>query len=107
MHWILAHFIGDYLLQNDLMAREKKSNSVFCALHIFWYMMPFYFCGLTWWQLALIAGQHYAQDRTHFVAWYMENLGHRDFAKPPMAPWSIILTDNLFHIIWIYIVVSI
>ncbi len=34
MHWIYAHLIGDYLLQNDWMAKGKKQKSWICAIHI-------------------------------------------------------------------------
>lgn len=29
MHWIYAHLIGDYLLQNDYIARGKKKPGAF------------------------------------------------------------------------------
>jgi len=105
MHWIFAHLIGDYLLQNDWMALGKKRSSWICGVHVFTYMIPFLFCGLEWWQLALIAGQHFAQDRTGFIVWLMKVKGSAGFAQPPMGPWSIIVTDNIIHILWIAAIV--
>jgi hypothetical protein len=32
--WILAHFIGDYLLQNDWMAQNKKKSNLACTIHV-------------------------------------------------------------------------
>lgn len=101
MSWILAHLIGDYLLQNDWMALNKKSKSWICAVHVATYMLPFLFCGFAWWQLALIAGQHYLQDRTNFIMWLMKVKGSEGFATGPCAPWSIIVTDNIIHILFI------
>lgn len=106
MHWIYAHLIGDYLLQIDWMAKEKKTSHIVCLAHISYYMIPFFFTGMVWWQLLLIASQHYLQDRYNFIPWFMKVKGSEDFAKPPMAPWSIIVTDNIVHILWIAMVAN-
>ncbi|MHC1623023.1 MAG: DUF3307 domain-containing protein, partial [Candidatus Methanospirareceae archaeon] len=84
----IAHLIGDFLLQNDWMAKGKKSSSLICAAHSATYTLPFVLCGLAWWQLLLIGGQHFLQDRWSFVSWFMEKTGKGEFAKPPMSPWS-------------------
>lgn len=106
MHWIYAHLIGDYLLQNDWMAKGKKDSSGVCTIHVIIYMLPFLFTGLPWWKLLLIAVQHWLQDRTDFVLWSMKVTGRHEFAMQPLAPWSIIMTDNLFHILWIAFVIA-
>jgi len=106
MHWIYAHLIGDYLLQNDWMAFGKKQKSWICAVHVAIYMLPFLFCNFAWWQLAIIAGQHFAQDRTGFVVWLMKVKGSEQFATGPCSPWSIIVTDNIIHILTIAVVAS-
>lgn len=106
MHWIYAHLIGDYILQNDWMALNKKKSSWHCLAHIGTYMLPFLLCGLAWWQLVLIAAQHYAVDRSQFVKWLCEIKGSRSFAQPPMAPWSLIVVDNTVHILWMALVVA-
>jgi hypothetical protein len=100
MHWIYAHLIGDYLLQTDWMAAEKKKSWWACLIHVATYMLPFAFCNMALWQLALIAVEHYAQDRTSFVLWFMRAKGSAKFTEPPLGPWSIILTDNVLHILW-------
>lgn len=97
---ILAHLIGDYLLQNDSMAINKKQSSLYCLLHVVTYMLPFLFCIISPIQLILIAIQHFVQDRTQFVKWFMEATGKSGFTKPPTGPWSMIVVDNIFHIIW-------
>jgi len=106
MHWIYAHLIGDYLLQNDWMAQNKKVSSLHCAVHILVYMLPFLFCGFLWWQLAIIALQHYAVDRTNFIMWFMKWKGSEKFATGPCFPWSVIVTDNITHILTIAFVAS-
>ena len=100
MHWIYAHLIGDYLIQNDWMANGKKKSSWICAVHIATYLLPFAFTGLSWWQIALIGAQHFAQDRTGFVVWLMKAKRSTAFIQPPCGPWSVIVTDNILHILW-------
>lgn len=106
MHWAIAHLIGDYLLQNDWMAGGKKQKTWIAAVHVIAYMLPFLLVGLEWWQLGAIALQHFLQDRTGFVVWFMNKKGQANFAKPPMAPWSIIVVDNVLHVVWIAAVVQ-
>jgi len=105
MHWIYAHLIGDYLLQNDWMALNKKAKTWNCLVHIAAYMIPFMFCGMSLVQLVLIAIQHFAIDRTNFVVWFMRVKGQSKFMGPPCGPWSIIVVDNILHILWIAAVV--
>lgn len=101
MHWIYAHLIGDYIIQNDYMAQNKKKSDWHCSVHVITYMIPFLLCGFTWWQLLLIAIQHYIIDRTKFVEWFMDIKGSHIFATNACSPWSIIVTDNILHILWI------
>ncbi|MGH6636111.1 MAG: hypothetical protein ACRED0_08240 [Gammaproteobacteria bacterium] len=87
------------------MVRGKKECSWICTVHVATYMIPLLFIGLSWWQLSLIAVEHWLQDRSRFVAWYMRAFGKSEFAKPPLAPWSFIMMDNVFHITWIAFIV--
>jgi hypothetical protein len=105
MHWIFAHLIGEYLIQNDWMAFNKKNKSWICAVHVITYMIPFIFCDMAWWQLLAIAVEHFAQDRTRFVTWLMRVKGSWRFATGNAAPWSIIVHDNILHILWIALIV--
>ena len=102
---LVAHCVGDYLIQNDWMAQNKKKSSLICGFHVATYMIPFILCNFTWWQMGLIYLQHFFQDRTDFVIWFMNKTGKKDFASPPMSPWSIFVVDNTFHLAWILLVV--
>ena len=104
MHWIYAHLIGDFLLQTDWMARGKKQNSWVCLVHVLTYITPFFLTPFAWWQVLLIGIQHFAQDRTDVVVWFMKNTGKQEFTDPPSAPWSIILVDSILHILFIALV---
>lgn len=103
---MLAHLVGDYILQNDWMAKNKKNSPFVCAVHTLMYSIPFIFLGsLTAVQFFLIMFQHYVQDSSTFVSWFMKTKGSTEF-HDNMGPWSIILTDNILHILWIYLVVT-
>lgn len=52
MNIYLAHLVGDFIFQNDWMAKGKKTSSLICLVHIITYLIPFLFCGLKWWQIA-------------------------------------------------------
>lgn len=107
-HWIFAHLVGDYLLQNDWMASHKKDRiPTACVVHVLFYCIPFLFTPLSGFQLFLIAAQHYIQDRSNFPKWFLEVTGSPSFARKPFAPWSIIICDNIFHILWIELVYKI
>jgi hypothetical protein len=105
MHFIYAHLIGDYIIQNDWMAQNKKKSDLHCAIHVVTYMIPFLLCGLNWWQMLLIAAQHYHSDRTNFVGWFMEIKGSKMFRDGPLFPWSWVVVDNVIHILWMAFVV--
>ncbi len=106
MDWLIAHLIGDFLFQNDWMANGKRESSWICTVHVAAYMVPFLFIGLQWWQLGLIASQHWGQDRTKIVVWYLKVCGKGELTTAPLAPWSIIITDNICHLVWIFCVIQ-
>lgn len=106
----LSHLVGDFVIQTDWMARGKKNNALICLTHVTTYMLPFLpmlLFGLPAWKLAAIALQHFLQDYWEFPVWFMLNTGKAEFAKPPLAPWSIILTDNIFHLVFISLVLAV
>lgn len=98
MNYVLAHLIGDYILQNDWMAINKKKSNFACFVHVVTYMIPFLFTGIVWWLLIIIAVEHYIQDRTNIVKWFMIKKGSDKFATDM---WGVIVTDNILHILFI------
>ena len=105
----LLHLIGDYLIQNDWMAKYKKELSlkgeIACQVHCISYSLPFLCIGSAWAVLVIYA-THYLIDRSKFVMWFMKIMGKSDFAKPPCAPWSIFAVDNTFHLIINYLALT-
>ena len=102
---LVSHVIGDYIIQNDKMAKMKKESHLYCFVHSFLYTWCFwFFTDLSFILLILICIQHFLQDRWNFVKWSMEKMGKKIFSEPPMAPWSIIVMDNIYHLLFIYFI---
>jgi len=105
--WVLAHFIGDFLFQTDWMARGKKNSTFTCTIHVLFYMIPFLMVELSWIQFALIAVQHWVQDRSIFISWYCRKFGiFQSELKQNTLPWGHFVVDQIFHFIWMWIVMS-
>lgn len=106
MEQLILHAIGDYLVQNDWMANNKKKltweGELACQIHCVTYSLPFLLIG-SWLAVAVIYLTHYAIDRSKFIIWFMKSSGKGEFAKAPLAPWSIFAVDNTFHLICNYL----
>jgi hypothetical protein len=102
MHPFLAHLIGDFILQNEWMATNKKRSSVACVVHTLSYLIPFLGCDLRWWQIAVIGIQHFVQDRSEFVLWWM-----RVWKRAHPESWIDLplYVDQVFHLVWIQFVI--
>ena len=114
---IVGHLVGDYLLQTDWMAKNKKRDSFPCLVHCYlWTISVMFFSGWTnlieWNRLLAVTVfwilflTHFIQDRTQIIVWWMR-LKWKDqseFTKYPMAPWSLVVVDNVWHIVTIWLV---
>ncbi len=108
---IIGHLVGDYLLQTDWMALNKKKASWPCAVHCaIWTVAVCSFADWwTWWVPAVLFATHFTQDRSNVVLWWMR-LPWKDqssFAAGACAPWSVIVVDNVWHVVTIYAVATI
>ena len=107
---IVGHFVADYLAQNDWMAREKKRSSWVCAFHCF--LWAGFVCTFVWgfsqawnpWIMLWLFGSHFAIDRWGFVPWFMRVNGQEAFSQPPTGPWSVIMVDQVFHLLTLWLV---
>ena len=103
----LGHLVGDYLIQNDWMAMGKKRSTLICSVHCaLWTLAVCAFAGLGLWQAGVLFAAHFAQDRTNIIAWWMDAVGQKAFRTGPCAPWSIIVVDNIWHLVAIAVVVK-
>jgi hypothetical protein len=97
---ILAHLVGDYILQSHWMAQEKTKQSLAAGVHAASYT------------LALICGSHVLVDRfrlARFVVWAKNGYafsgkpvsatGYQDDVPPWLSVWLLIIADNTIHLI--------
>jgi len=57
---IWLHFVADFILQSDAMAKNKSKSSKWLLLHVVAYSIPFIFFG---WLFALVNGAaHFVTD---------------------------------------------
>lgn len=106
---ILAHFVGDYLLQSRWMAEGKLQRWPQALAHGAFYALPFGFLTQSWWQLALIDITHAVFDRfslSWYVMWLRDCLAPRsgwpkwsEFGAPPQHEWLRIVVDNICHVL--------
>jgi Protein of unknown function (DUF3307) len=116
---VLAHLVGDYILQSHWMATEKTKRSLAAGVHAVTYTLPFLF--LTWnpWALAFICGTHFLIDRfrlARYVVWIKNGYafssiphglsihpptatGYRDDVPAWLSVWLLIIADNILHLI--------
>ena len=125
---LILHGIGDYFVQNDWMALNKKKKGwqgeLACQIHCITYSLPFTFIG-SWYAVLVIYITHYAIDRTNIIAYALAikngvkkgtgvvnssllpyDISNFGFGKErPMfiTIWLYIITDNLCHIICNYL----
>lgn len=121
---ILAHLVGDYIIQSDWMATEKTKRSVAAAVHALTYTLPFLFLTQSPAALAFIAGTHFVIDRWRLARYvcYWKNLitdpnywstdpkpvlsweackatGYAPDKPAWLAVWLLIIADNTLHLI--------
>jgi hypothetical protein len=106
---IVAHLVGDYILQSHWMAQNKGKSSLAAAIHAITYTAPFLF--ITWAPvaLAIILVSHFFIDRfslARFVVWAKNGMrgpvtatGYADDVPAWLSVWLLIIADNTIHII--------
>ena len=127
---LLLHLFGDFIVQNDYVALNKKKNTLkgwlYCTFHCVTYSFPFLL--ITDWKAVIgICISHFIIDKTNIVAYFcawrnnvhnppelkrkygnydISNFGfqlHRPFA---ITIWLLIFTDNTFHLILNYLFIK-
>lgn len=105
---LVAHLVGDYILQSHWMATEKTKRSAAAALHAVCYSLPFVFIASIP-ALWVIAVSHFVIDRwriARFVVWAKNGCrgpftatGYPGDTPPWLAVWLLIIADNTLHIL--------
>lgn len=116
---IIGHLVGDYLLQTDWMALNKKQRSFPCFVHAWiWTLSVCLFAGWdTFSALLPLSIAHFIQDRTNLVSWWMrlkwknqsefmrtDQITAGGLLRPGLGPWSVIVVDNVWHIVSLWFV---
>ena len=114
---LVAHAVGDYLLQSDWMATEKTKRTVAALAHVATYGLPFLLFRPSLLACVVIVGTHFALDRwrlARYVVWAKNHLGPPGAASPwsrcratgyddarPvwLALWLMIVADNTIHVL--------
>lgn len=115
---LLAHLVGDYLIQSDWMANEKTKRWWPAVAHGLTYTLPYALITQSLPALALIAGSHIVIDHyrlARHVVW-AKNLiapsryrypwrecsgtGYHQDRPPWMAVWLMIIADNTIHLLF-------
>ncbi len=112
---LVAHLVGDYLLQSDWMASNKHRRMDAALVHVIFYTLPFVFITQQPVALGLIALTHLIVDRyglARYVVWLKNRPwpGSRPWSEcrktgfPPDMPvwsasWLVVIVDNVIHIL--------
>lgn len=97
---LVAHVIGDFLLQNHWMQRKSKDTWV-CAVHVFVYCLPFCVLGLPLWAFSAIWLQHFFQDR---FALHLRWMKFYRQTPPELWPIGPLFMDQAWHIAFLGVI---
>lgn len=114
MEQLIAHLIGDYVLQSDWMATNKTSRSSVALVHAFIYTAPFLLITQSLVAILVICLTHAVIDRfrlARYIVWVKEWLSPdspRPLSECPLgyspekpvwlATWLLIIADNTMHL---------
>jgi hypothetical protein len=114
MTQILAHLIGDYILQTNKMATCKTASWLWAFIHAATYTLPFLFLTRSIPALLVIALTHAVIDRYRLARWvilvknaisepnnldaFITPTGYPAQVPEYMAFWLLIIADNTIHL---------
>lgn len=113
---VLAHMVGDYILQSHQMAEEKTKSTSAAIAHVALYSLPFFFFEPSVWAWLVIVTTHFFIDRfrlARYVVWAKNNFlathlsrwadcrqtGYPERAPAWLSVWLLIIADNILHIV--------
>jgi len=114
---LLLHLLGDYFLQNDWMATNKRKWTlegwVACVIHCLLYAIPFgiYYnptvCLLVYSTHILVDKFCLAKYFTMLINWNWEdeNFGFNEMIPAYLTTWLHIIMDNSLHIACNYFII--
>jgi hypothetical protein len=115
MEQLLAHLVGDYMLQTDWMATQKTKKWYPAAVHAFFYTLSFFLLTNSALALFVIMVSHYFIDRYRLAVYF---IFFKNKITSPHLRWSdcketgfpksrpislsrilVIITDNTIHLL--------
>lgn len=106
---IVAHAVGDYLLQSDWMANNKTKQYLAAGVHALVYSLSFLLFEPSFTALFVIFFSHFLIDRfrlARFVCWIKNGpwrpltaTGYPEFTPAWLAVWLLIIADNTLHVL--------
>ena len=112
---LVAHLVGDYLLQSHWMAIEKVNKWLPAIVHGVTYTLPFLLITQSIPALLVICITHIIIDHYRLAkhvswfknqfapkAWRVDNLsnnGYDESVPAWMSTWLMVVTDNTMHIV--------
>jgi hypothetical protein len=105
---LIAHLIGDFLLQTSWMAVNKATQWVPLFVHVTVYttvigIFAFISGEISWAGMVVIFIGHVILDRRTFVAWWVRQVQR---ATGKEAGWLGIVADQIFHIILLAVAIQ-
>jgi len=117
MEQLLLHLFGDYIIQNDWMALNKKKDGLkgwlSCAIHCLTYSLPFLLIANPI-QVFMVFITHFILDRTNIVVSILkfrnkgslENFGFKPERPIYLTLWLLIIFDNTIHLICNFLILK-
>jgi hypothetical protein len=103
MSLLVSHLVGDFLLQNDWMAMNKKKRAVPLTIHCLVYTSCIWLIGgLGGLPLLFVFLSHLLIDGSNVISMWMNLVGQRGF-KDNLAPWSVIVVDQVWHLLILFV----
>lgn len=100
--------LADQLAAWDFRTRRWWVGNLACTIHCVLYAVCCYVFCITWmpWWAAVIVGLvHWPIDRFRLPRLFMERVSNqRAFATGPLAPWSVVVVDQVWHLLTLYLV---
>ena len=114
MEQILAHLVGDYILQTHWMAVNKVNKLYVAIIHAFTYTLPFLLIIQEIVPLLIIFGTHVVIDRyrvamyiTRIKNWCFTGNGYPESTPVWLSTWLVIILDNTLHLLINYYALTI
>ena len=108
---ILAHLIGDYLIQTEYEAMNKATGHWFnraliahCLKYTATFGIVFYIFSINQWWLILIFLSHMVFDRRFLIILWRKYVNRNTDASIKNTFWLTIVIDQIFHLIIIVLV---